>query len=44
MKCDGCGQLSDWIGTDSRWEPITDEPVTMQMYECDVCGNRQRVG
>ncbi len=44
MKCESCGQLSDWIGSDSRWEPVSDGPVMLKMYECTVCGNRQRVG
>lgn len=44
MKCEGCGQQSDWIGTDSRWKPVNDEPVMLKMYECEDCGYRQRVG
>mgnify|MGYP006296575109 CR=1 FL=1 len=44
MKCEGCGQRSDWIGADSRWEAVNDEPVMMKLYECDVCGHLQRVG
>jgi len=43
MKCEECGQRSDWIGEDSQWQPINDAPVMLKMYECVDCGHRQRI-
>jgi len=41
MKCQSCGQYSDWIGGDSDWERLNGGGCTVSLLECSVCGNRQ---
>lgn len=44
MRCDNCGQRSDWVGEDSGWSPLEDgEVVALGFVECDRCGHHQRV-
>jgi hypothetical protein len=42
MRCEGCGQISDWIGEDSDWRRLSTVSTTRPMLECTECGNHQR--
>lgn len=44
MECTECNQRSDWIGEDSNWTPVNSVGTgVFRIYECEVCGNRQRI-
>jgi len=42
MQCNDCGQHDDWLGDDTDWEPVTGSVAVRELYECTVCGHRQR--
>lgn len=41
MRCQHCGQQSDWVGDRSDWQSVNGRTATRGLYECAVCGNRQ---
>lgn len=42
MRCDNCGQRSDWIGEASAWRPVHGERrATRALYRCERCGGVQ---
>ena len=45
MHCERCENTSDWIGDESEWTRLHDDVAAIRpLYECDVCGHRQRTG
>jgi hypothetical protein len=42
MRCETCGQTSDYIGGDSDWKSIGDGAAIHALYECLSCGHHQR--
>lgn len=42
MRCEECGQVSDWIGTESDWTAVGSGGATYPLFQCEVCGYQQR--
>jgi hypothetical protein len=43
MRCDRCGNVSDWVDDGADWTRLHgDVPVERPLFVCDVCGARRR--
>jgi ribosomal protein S27E len=41
MRCEDCGQVSDWVGDGSDWHRVGGANATRPLVECEDCGNTQ---
>ncbi|MEF8877893.1 MAG: hypothetical protein V5A60_14365 [Haloarculaceae archaeon] len=43
MRCQGCGQVSDWVGDGGDWTRVSDTAASARpLLECTECGHTQR--
>ncbi|MEF8842117.1 MAG: hypothetical protein V5A62_10905 [Haloarculaceae archaeon] len=42
MRCQDCGQVSDWAGDGGNWTRVSDAGTSVRpLLECEQCGHTQ---